>query len=165
MLGKQTVCLRQLGGNRAVFNETECNVLSIAIKKLEGQTEKQKNPYHPRQLSWASWIIARLGGWKRYKSESPPLDQLRCSGDSKNFSLSSKTTYLQTCMHRLALAERRNFNIKSLIRLFILTRRHIIFRIFIIQKLINTCRARWVMIIFYIIRFYTKAVIMSCNNM
>ena len=55
-----------------VFNETECNVLSIVIKKLEGQTEKQKNPHHPGQLSWASWVIARLGGWKGYKSESPP---------------------------------------------------------------------------------------------
>lgn len=55
-----------------VFNEIECNLLSAVLPKLEGKTEKQKNPYQPGQLSWASWIVARLGGWKGYKSESPP---------------------------------------------------------------------------------------------
>lgn len=57
---------------KAVFNEIECEVLSAVLPKLEGKTEKQKNPYQIDQLSWASWIIARLGGWKGYKSESPP---------------------------------------------------------------------------------------------
>jgi len=56
----------------AVFNEIECKVLSAVLPKLEGKTEKQKNPHHIDQLAWASWIIARLGGWKGYKSESPP---------------------------------------------------------------------------------------------
>ena len=42
------------------------------LPKLEGKTEKQKNPHPVAQLSWASWIIARIGGWKGYKSESPP---------------------------------------------------------------------------------------------
>jgi hypothetical protein len=56
----------------AVFNEIECKVLSVVLPKLEGKTEKQKNPHQVDQLSWASWIIARLGGWKGYKSESPP---------------------------------------------------------------------------------------------
>lgn len=55
-----------------VFNKTECKILSAMLKKLEGKTEKQKNPYKADRLSWASWIIARLGGWKGYKSESPP---------------------------------------------------------------------------------------------
>ena len=56
----------------AVFNEIECEVLSAVLPKLEGKTEKQKNPYQNDQLSWGAWIIARLGGWKGYKSESPP---------------------------------------------------------------------------------------------
>ena len=56
----------------AVFNEIECKVLSAVLPKLEGKTKKQKNPHQVGQLSWASWIIGRLGGWKGYKSESPP---------------------------------------------------------------------------------------------
>jgi len=55
-----------------VFNECEQKVLMLAQKKLEGKTEKQKNPHSPEKLSWAAWIIARLGGWKGYQSESPP---------------------------------------------------------------------------------------------
>ena len=55
-----------------VFNESEQKVLGLAQKKLEGKTQKQKNPHSSEKLSWAAWIIARLGGWKGYKSESPP---------------------------------------------------------------------------------------------
>ena len=55
-----------------IFTEKECRILSAVQKRLEGKTEKQKNPYCSKQLSWAAWIIARLGGWKGYASESPP---------------------------------------------------------------------------------------------
>lgn len=55
-----------------LFDEQECNVLAQLIKKLEGKTEKQKNPHPPHQLSWASWGIARLGGWNGYPSSRPP---------------------------------------------------------------------------------------------
>lgn len=56
----------------AVFNEMERKVLLAVLPKLEGKTDKQKNPHQVEQLSWASWIIGRLGGWKGYQSESPP---------------------------------------------------------------------------------------------
>ena len=59
-------------GITVVFNEIEQTVLRLAQKKLEGKTEKQKNPHTSEKLSWAAWIIARLGGWKGYQSESPP---------------------------------------------------------------------------------------------
>lgn len=55
-----------------VFDEQETKVLAQLVKQLEGKTEKQKNPHPPNQLSWASWIIARLGGWNGYPSSSPP---------------------------------------------------------------------------------------------
>lgn len=55
-----------------VFNKNEQRLLLKLQKNLEGKTEKQKNPYPPGMLSWAAWIIARLGGWKGYQSESPP---------------------------------------------------------------------------------------------
>lgn len=55
-----------------VFTENEQKVLRKVKEKLEGKTEKQKNPYSPENLSWASWIIGRLGGWKGYSSQKPP---------------------------------------------------------------------------------------------
>ena len=54
------------------FDADEINVLQHVQPTLEGKTEKQKNPYPPRSLAWAAWIIARLGGWKGYASERKP---------------------------------------------------------------------------------------------
>ena len=54
------------------FSDDELILLCLICKKMEGKTEKQKNPHPPQTLSWASWVIARLGGWKGYASESPP---------------------------------------------------------------------------------------------
>jgi hypothetical protein len=53
-----------------VFSEDELIVLRLLLMKCEGK--KKKNPYDPNLLSWASWIIARLGGWNGYPSERPP---------------------------------------------------------------------------------------------
>lgn len=56
-----------------VFNEEEVVVLNQLLKMLEGKTAKQKNPYPKENLAWATWLIARLGGWQGYiKSEGPP---------------------------------------------------------------------------------------------
>jgi len=55
-----------------VFNRREIILLSVLLRQYEGQTQKQKNPHDNDQLAWASWIIARIGGWKGYRSESPP---------------------------------------------------------------------------------------------
>ena len=55
-----------------VFTEDEIKFGVIINKKLEGKTVKQKNPYESNSLAWMAWIIARLGGWNGYKTESPP---------------------------------------------------------------------------------------------
>ena len=47
-------------------------ISTIQCKKLEGNTQKQKNPYKKSSLRYATWIIARLGGWKGYASERKP---------------------------------------------------------------------------------------------
>jgi hypothetical protein len=39
---------------------------------LDGKTKKQQNPHPPRSLAWATWLIARLGGWSGYQSQRPP---------------------------------------------------------------------------------------------
>ena len=40
--------------------------------KLEGKTQKQQCAHKKGTLAWSAWIIARLGGWKGYSSQSPP---------------------------------------------------------------------------------------------
>lgn len=55
-----------------VFDEEEQLVLEKVNERVQGRTEKQKNPFPKEQLSWATWIIARLGGWKGYQSQRPP---------------------------------------------------------------------------------------------
>jgi hypothetical protein len=55
-----------------VFSAAEIQALTLRQPSLEGRTAKQKNPHPAGCLAWASWIIARLGGWKGYASESPP---------------------------------------------------------------------------------------------
>lgn len=47
-------------------------VATALQRELEGKTEAQKNPHLHGSLAWLSWIVARLGGWKGYKSERPP---------------------------------------------------------------------------------------------
>lgn len=55
-----------------VFEEEEMPVLKLLQAELEGKTQAQKCSFRTGSLAWGSWIIARLGGWKGYKSERPP---------------------------------------------------------------------------------------------
>ena len=54
------------------LQKNELIVFLLICKKLEGKTEKQKNPHAKNSMAWVAWIIARLGGWNGYRSESPP---------------------------------------------------------------------------------------------
>jgi len=42
--------------------------LTALNRKLEGRTDKLKNPFPSESLAWFSWIVARLGGWSGYTS-------------------------------------------------------------------------------------------------
>ena len=54
------------------FSKDQIIVLGLLNEQLQGNTQKQQNPFYKNSLSWASWIIARLGGYSGYKSQSPP---------------------------------------------------------------------------------------------
>lgn len=54
------------------FDKTEQELLHVLNTKLEGETKKLKNPFKQKELRWATWIIARLGDWKGYKTQRPP---------------------------------------------------------------------------------------------
>jgi len=55
-----------------VFDDEEIEALKHLSSTREGNTLKQKNPHPPTSLAYASWVIARLGGWKGYASEAKP---------------------------------------------------------------------------------------------
>lgn len=54
------------------FTPQQIALLALLVGRYEGKTEKQKNPFPGNTLSWAAWIIARMGGWKGYRSQSTP---------------------------------------------------------------------------------------------
>jgi hypothetical protein len=64
------------GGSRepatVSFPDREIAVLDALNTRIEGKTTLQKNPHSKNSLTWASWIIARLGGWDGYPSSRPP---------------------------------------------------------------------------------------------
>jgi hypothetical protein len=54
------------------FTSEEQQCLEMINEQVQGKTEKLKNPSKPKTLKWATWIIARLGGWKGYVSSRKP---------------------------------------------------------------------------------------------
>jgi hypothetical protein len=54
------------------FDKEQRKCLQMQNRKLEGKTEKQKNPYRKGSLRCARWIIARSGECKGYASERKP---------------------------------------------------------------------------------------------
>jgi Transposase DDE domain len=54
------------------FDPADQPILEAVSAQLEGKTAKQKNP-HPRgSLAFATWVIARLGGWTGYYGKPGP---------------------------------------------------------------------------------------------
>lgn len=55
-----------------VFSGPQQACLAALNKKFQGNTAKQQNPWPAESLSWAAWVIARIGGWKGLASQGPP---------------------------------------------------------------------------------------------
>ena len=54
------------------FGNEEIDCLKRVNIKYQGRTEKLNNPHKESTLNWATWIIARVGGWSGYHSQRPP---------------------------------------------------------------------------------------------
>ena len=52
------------------FTPKQVLLLKTLLGEYQGKTTKQQNPFKEGSLSWASWIIARIGGWKGYNSQA-----------------------------------------------------------------------------------------------
>ena len=46
--------------------------LTALCPRLEGATQRQRNPHPTGSLAWLSWIVARLGGWNCYYKPPGP---------------------------------------------------------------------------------------------
>ncbi|MFN6530292.1 hypothetical protein [Nostoc sp. ChiSLP03a] len=54
------------------FCQQQQQCLSQIQSSVEGNSQKLQNPYSQGCLPWATWIVARLGGWSGYLSQKPP---------------------------------------------------------------------------------------------
>lgn len=54
------------------FSQEQQQCLTQIASTLQGRTLKQQNPSPKASLPWATWLIARLGGWSGYRSGRPP---------------------------------------------------------------------------------------------
>ena len=60
-------------GAYLVFSEQEIEFAErVSHTRYEGKTQLQKNPHPVGTLARMSWIIARMGGWKGYRSSGNP---------------------------------------------------------------------------------------------
>jgi hypothetical protein len=55
-----------------VIDATFTVALERLSKKLEGKTQRQKNPHPSASLAFVAWIAARLGGWNCYYKPPGP---------------------------------------------------------------------------------------------
>ncbi len=54
-----------------VFSPHEIKVLAVLNTRLQGKTQRQRNPHPANTLAAAAWIIAKLGGWHVYETKPP----------------------------------------------------------------------------------------------
>jgi hypothetical protein len=54
------------------FEPDDQPVLEALSAKLDGKTERQRNPHPKGSLAFAAWVIARLGGWTGYYGKPGP---------------------------------------------------------------------------------------------
>jgi hypothetical protein len=54
------------------FDPDDQPILEAVSVRLEGKTERQRNPHPKGSLAFAAWVIARLGGWTGYYGKPGP---------------------------------------------------------------------------------------------
>ncbi|WP_155847502.1 transposase, partial [Asticcacaulis sp. AC402] len=58
------------------FDACDMPLLQAFTQKLEGKTDKQKNPHPLGSLAYGAWVCARLGGWTGYYGKPGPAVML-----------------------------------------------------------------------------------------
>ena len=74
------------------FDPADKPILEAVSARLQGKTERQKNP-HPRgSLAFAGWVIGRLGGWTGYYGKPGPLVMRRGLDDFQRIKYGTSLT-------------------------------------------------------------------------
>jgi hypothetical protein len=55
------------------FEPDDMPLIEAYSAKLEGKTERQKNPHPKGSLAFVAWVCARLGGWTGYYGKAGPI--------------------------------------------------------------------------------------------
>ena len=55
-----------------MFSKNDIEAAKLLSTMVNGRTLKQKNPFKEGSLPWIAWIVARLGAWSGYSSQSRP---------------------------------------------------------------------------------------------
>jgi len=58
------------------FEPEDQPLIEAFCAKLEGKTQRQKNPHPKGSLAYAAWVCARLGGWTGYYGKPGPVVML-----------------------------------------------------------------------------------------
>jgi hypothetical protein len=58
------------------FEPDDQPLLEAFCAKLEGKTQRQKNPHPKGSLAYGAWVCARLGGWTGYYGKPGPIVML-----------------------------------------------------------------------------------------
>ncbi len=58
------------------FEPEDQPLLEAFCAKLQGKTQRQKNPHPKGSLAYAAWVCARLGGWTGYYGKPGPIVML-----------------------------------------------------------------------------------------
>lgn len=59
------------------FAPADLPLLEAFCARLQGRTQRQKNPHPNGSLAYAAWVCARLGGWTGYYGKPGPIVMLR----------------------------------------------------------------------------------------
>ena len=59
------------------FEPEDHTLLEAFCARLQGKTERQKNPHARGSLAYAAWVCARLGGWTGYYGKPGPIVMLQ----------------------------------------------------------------------------------------
>jgi hypothetical protein len=54
------------------FEPDDQPILEAVSARLEGKTDRQRNPHPKGSMAFAAWVIARLGGWTGYYGKPGP---------------------------------------------------------------------------------------------